>query len=568
MMRSSVVRLATGVGDVRTRVSLGHRVSGCVFRAGATAALTAFFLVPSTARAQGEPQEPLGEVDFGATCDPAVLDAFDRGVALLHHMTYPAALAAFEAVTRRDPACALAYWGAAMTLFQPLWPNRPGPEELRRGWEWMQEARLRVRPGGRESMFVSAGEAFFDPAGDPDYWLRIERWATATAALYRSDPDDREARAFQALALLAAASRQGDAAAHHAEAARLLEGILEEEPTHPGAVHYTIHANDFRGRERMSLDVVRTYGEIAPDNAHALHMPTHIFVLLGRWDEVIDWNRRAAAAALAQRVGPSGAHVWDEFPHAVEYLVYAHLQRGDDAAAADLIRSLNETPDLQPSFKTAFHYASTSARYALERRDWQAAGGIRVRTPATLAWDSFPWPEAIAWFARGLGAAHTGAPGAVDESIERLRELSRTAADAGEPLFAGQIDILRLELEGWQAFVLGDRETAVGRLEDAVSLEERTPKHPVTPGPTVPALELLGDLHLALGEPDAARDAYRASNDVAPGRFNTLLGLARASVALGQPEAARAYYAALLEGAAPSSSRAGVSEARAFIAGG
>jgi tetratricopeptide (TPR) repeat protein len=483
-------------------------------------------------------------------------------------MTYPAALEAFEAVTRRDPACALAYWGAGMTLFQPLWPNRPSPDELRRGWELMQEARRRVEPGGRESMFVAAGEAFFDPGGDPDYWLRIERWAAATAALHRSDPDDREASALQALALLATASRQGDAAAHHAEAARLLEEILEEEPTHPGAVHYTIHANDFRGRERTSLDVVRSYGEIAPDNAHALHMPTHIFVLLGRWNEVIDWNRRAAAAALAQRVGPSGAHVWDEFPHAVEYLVYAHLQRGDDVAAADLIRSLNETPDLQPSFKTAFHYASTSARYVVERRDWQAAAGTSVRVPATLAWDLFPWPEATAWFARGLGAAHTRAPGAVEESLARLRELSRRAADAGEPLFASQIDILRLELEGWQAFARGDRDTAVRRIEDAVSLEERTPKHPVTPGPTLPARELLGDLHLALGEPGPARDAYRASNDVAPGRLNTLLGLARASVALGEPEAARAYYAAILEGAAPSSTRAGVSEARAFIDGG
>ncbi|MDX1579138.1 MAG: hypothetical protein R3266_11670, partial [Gemmatimonadota bacterium] len=393
---------------------------------------------------------------------------FDRAVALLHHMTYPAAHAAFRVVTERDPGCALGYWGMAMTLFQPLWPTRPGPEELRQGRELMREARGRVDGGGRESMFVSAGEAFFDSEGNPYYWTRLRRWADATRAIHEAYPADLEAKAFFALAHLAMAPGSDDPAAYHARAAGLLEEILAEEPNHPGGIHYTIHANDFTDRETESLDVVRRYGEIAPKNPHALHMPTHIFVRLGHWEEVVDWNRLAAEAALAQPAGPEEQYVWDEFPHAVEYLLYAHLQRADDAAAHELLRTLRETPDLQPSFKTAFHLASTAARFALERRDWQEAAELAPRTPEFLRWDRYPWPEAISWFARGLGAVHMGDEDSVLRSLDRLTALGERASDAGE--FASQIEVLRLELEAWQRFAAGERQEAVRLLEDAVRL--------------------------------------------------------------------------------------------------
>ncbi len=513
----------------------------------------------------GDSPESLGKVDFGASCDASVLVEFNRAVALLHHMTYPTAMAAFEVVTQQDPECALGYWGAAMTLFQPLWPNRPSPEDLRMGWELIQEARRRVVPDGRESMFVAAGEAFFSPEGETDYWPRIERWATSMTDLFVAYPDDREVRAFFALSHLATASR-GDATAHHQEAAAVLTTILAEEPTHPGAVHYLIHANDFDGQEHGSLHIVRSYVDIAPANAHALHMPTHIFVRLGEWGSVIDWNRRAAASALRQRVGPNQEYVWDEFPHAVEYLVYAELQRADDASVQELIRSLNETPDLQPSFKTAFHLASTAVRYAIERRDWNQAAGLPVRAPKSLDWDSFPWPEALVWFARGLGATHlAGGASTAEESLTQLARLSDRAATLGEPVFADQISILHLEVGARQAFAVGDRDEALRLLEEAAALEESTPKHPVTPGPIAPARELLGDLYLEVGSPSLALSAYRASDARAPGRFNTILGLARASAALGDADAALLHYRALLDATVSSSTRAGALEARAYI---
>ena len=515
-----------------------------------------------------EARESLGQVAFPVTCDPSVQGEFNYGVALLHHMTYPLAFSAFERVTELDPDCAMGFWGMAMTMFQPLWPTRPGEEELRRGWNAVQEAKRLRAATVRERMYVASAEAFFNPSGEPDYWIRIDRWAEATTALYETYPDDREAAALFALAHLATASRSGAPLEHHERAADILLAIYREEPTHPGAVHYTIHANDFAGRERESLAIVRSYGNIAPRNPHALHMPTHIFVRLGEWEDVISWNKQAAEAALAQRVGEDGEYVWDEFPHAVEYLTYAYLQRADDVAAAEIIRLLHATPDLQPSFKTAFHVASTSARYALERQAWSEAEVLPVQSPSSLDWDRFPWPEAVTWFARGMGASHNGAVGKARQSVERLRILADQASVAGEDLFARQIEILRLEVAAWLAQFTGDSDRAVQLMEQAVALEVATPKHPVTPGATIPANELLGDLLTAMGDARGALEAYRVSDELAPGRFNSLLGAARSADALGDTETAREYYRRLLDIVALESPRPGLAEAHMYLAGG
>jgi tetratricopeptide (TPR) repeat protein len=511
--------------------------------------------------------ESLGSVSFATSCDATVQADFNRAVALLHHMTYPVAEASFREIAEEDPDCAMAYWGMAMTLFQPLWPTRPGESKLERGQELMLEARARVSAGSREAQFVATGEAFFDPSGAPDYWTRIERWAGAVASTYEANPEDPEAAVLYGLAQLATSARSSDPAGQNARAAAVLSEVLALEPTHPGAVHYTIHANDFDGRERESLEVVRSYGEIAPQNPHALHMPTHIFVRLGEWAEVIRWNERAAETALEQRVGDSDEYVWDEFPHAVEYLVYAHLQMGDDEEARRLIYRLEVTPDLQPSFKTAFHLASTAARFALERQDWEGATQLSAREPANLDWDRFPWPEAVVWHARGLGAAHRGDLELVGLSRDQLAALAARAAESGETLFTSQIRILELEVEAQQRFAEGNEDLAVTLLNRAASLEASTPKHPVTPGATIPANELIGNMYLAIGDAGAAREAFLESNRRVPGRLNTLLGLARASLALGDSPSATAYYEQVVATTAETSRRSGVAEARAFLDG-
>ena len=537
------------------------------FVAAASLSLLPLTFLPAALDGQPASDDDLGRVVFDPSCAPAVREEFERSLALLHHMTYPAAYAGFETVTELDQGCAMGYWGMAMSLFQPLWPTRPSNRDLEHGWDLIRLARAESGGGARENAFIRTGEAFFDPSGSPDYWTRIQRWADANAQLHERYPDEREAQALHALSILATASLHGDAERHHERAARLLGEILAEEPSHPGAVHYTIHANDFAGRADRSLEVVRSYGEIAPNNPHALHMPTHIFVRLGLWDEVIEWNIRSAEAALSQRAGPNGEYVWDEFPHAIEYLTYAYLQQADDDAAAEDIRRLRAVPNLQPTFKTAFHLASTAARYALERKAWEEAMTLAARPSDRLEWDQFPWPEAISVFARGLGAAHMGDLQTAERSSRRLSELAEAARRSGEAVFAAPIEIMRLKLRAWNEKERGNPDGALEWMHEAVELEARTPKHPVTPGALLPARELLGDLHLGLGEPAEALAAYRASDAEVPGRFNTILGLARASAALGDTAAAERFYERLLDVAPADSDRAGVREARDEIRG-
>jgi tetratricopeptide (TPR) repeat protein len=330
-------------------------------------------------------------------------------------------------------------------------------------------------------------------------------------------------------------------------------------------MHYLIHANDVPGRERESPDVTAGYAAVAPHNPHALHMPTHIYTRLGDWPAVIRGNLAAADAALDFPAGDRQQFVWDEFPHAIEYLVYALLQRGaDDSAAAEIAR-LDGVGNLEPTFKTAFHLASTRTRYALERQDWHAAAAITPREPASLDWDRFAWPEAIARFGRGLGLAHLGHADAADSEATRLGLMETATRAGGEEIFARNIGMLRLELLGWIAQARGHGDSAVTLVKAAADLEEATPKHAVTPGPTLPASELLGDLYLAQHHPAAALSAYRHSLELYPRRFNSLIGAAQAARQGGDADLARTFYRELVAVADPASRRSGIEEARKFL---
>ena len=485
-------------------------------------------------------------------------------MALFHHMTYPQAREAFRQVIKTYPDCAMAHWGFAMTLFQPLWPTRPGPSALKQGWDAVQKAKALSPQTERERLFVAAAEAFFREPESPDYWLRIRRWEAAMAKAYEAFPKDDEVAAFYALAHLATAPATTISRAHSDRAAEILLRIYQHNPDHPGAMHYLVHANDVPGRERESLEITRRYETLAPRNPHALHMPTHIYTRLGDWDGVIRGNLKAAEAALDHPAGENKEHVWDEFAHAIEYLVYAELQKGDDEAAAAQLKRLHTTSKLEPSFKTAFHLSSTRARYALERRAWDEAFAIAPREPASLPWDRFPWPEAVAHFARGLGAAHLGKLDEAAAASQRLVELESVMQKSGEELFERNIRILRLELNSWLAHAKGQKDSSLALMREAADLETTTPKHAVTPGPTLPAHELLGDLLLEQKQPAEALAAYRRAIELYPRRFNALLGAARAAKALGDKTSAHAFSQELLQMAAGSTRHSALEEAKEF----
>jgi tetratricopeptide (TPR) repeat protein len=510
-------------------------------------------------------EDTLGVVNFPISCLPASQTEFNRAMTFLHHMTYPQARQMFQQITEHDSGCAMAYWGIAMTLFQPVWPTRPSPADLQWGWEVVQKAKSLDPPTRREQLLIAAAEGFFREPQSSDYWKRIHAWAEGMETCYAAFPKDHEVAAFYALALVATVPPDQISSPNNARAADILLGILKENPRHPGAMHYLIHANDTPGREHESLDILREYESIAPHNPHALHMPTHIYTRLGNWQEVVRGNIKAANAALDFPAGDRGQFIWDEFPHAIEYLIYAYLQMGADDAAAAQLKRLQETERLEPTFKTAFHLSSTKARYALERQAWTEAASIVPREPGTVNWDRFPWPEAISWFAHGLGSVHVGNSAEAKRSRDRLAELGDVAAKAKEELFVRNIRVLRLELASWLVFKAGMNDSSVTLMMQAVKLETSTPKHAVTPGTTLPAYELLGDLLLEQGKPSEAYNSYERSLELYPGRFNSLLGAARSARAIDSLQTATKFYRQLIDGTSAESKREVLQEARNFL---
>jgi tetratricopeptide (TPR) repeat protein len=542
------------------------RVIGCSLYAAVSAAIIAIGGYTGMAHGQANQDRAPGVVDFPVSCSTEAQAEFNRAVALLHHMTYPRAREGFRAVAEIDPRCAMAEWGFAMTLFQPLWPTRPSLSDRQQGWQAVQRGLQAAGIDERERMLLAATAAFFRDPESGDYWQRIRLWEQAMAGAYAAFPKDMEITAFYALAHLASALPNDDSVAvHSARAADLLLAVYKQNPSHPGAMHYLVHANDTRGREGSSLDVTQRYEESAPRNPHALHMPTHIYTRLGDWTAVVRGNLLAAEAALEHPAGETGQYVWDEFPHAIEYVIYAYLQQGADIEAAAQLNRLYETPQLEPTFKTAFHLASTRARYTLERRAWREAAALIPRETPGLDWDRFTWPEAITWFARGLSAARQRQGDAARASAERLVALGEKARMAGEDLWARNIHILELEVRAWLAHAEGDEVSSLELARQAADLETSTPKHAVTPGPTLPAHELWAELLLEQGQTAEALAMYRTSLILYPRRFNSLLGAARAAAATGDAVAAREYYQELLTIAVGSGRRTELEEARQFV---
>lgn len=516
--------------------------------------------------AHAHDEAALGAVHFDVSCSEEVSEDFNAAVAFLHHMQYVESSSAFEQIAAVDPSCGMAHWGIAMTLFQPLWPERPSPEALQRGWEEVTKAQELGAETDREADLVTAAEAFFREPESAEWWTRIRRWSEAMNQAHAARPDDIETGALYALSQLAAGQVAPDRMAYHGRAAEVLLGIYEREPTHPGAIHYTIHANDVAARSRESIEVVRSYDDIAPAVPHALHMPTHIFVRLGAWPEVIEWNQKSAEAALQF---PAADGISHHYAHALDYLVYAYLQRGEDDKALALVQEVsgNEEP-FQGTLISAFHLASIPARYAVERRAWDEARAITPGTPASVAWEQFWWAESLSWFARGLGASRGGDAGEAERAEGRMIALRDAARTAGEEGFATYIEVDRLVLAAWRAHGAGQSEQALEQAREAVQLEATTQKHPVTPGALYPSQEALGDLLLALERPQEALSAYEGSLATWPGRFNSLVGAARAARAASLDDQAREHYQALLENSSGTDAgRPALAEARQFLGG-
>lgn len=508
-------------------------------------------------------QSRYGEVDFEVSCKEEVKADFDRAVAMLHNMMYETARQDFNDITKADPNCAMAYWGVATTLFQPLWGTRPSGDDLQKGWKKSSKA-LELVDSEREKLLVESTAAFFRNPQDADFWARIERWTDAMETAYQAYPDDEDITALYGLSLLTIAQRADDRDPYHDEAEKILRGVYENIPAHPGAIHYSIHATDIDGRAENVLDMVEAYGKIAPDVPHALHMPTHIYVRLGDWSEVIKWNKKSAEAALNHPVGDAISH---HYAHAIDYLVYAYLQRGEDSKAETVAEEVWSRDPHQGSFVASFHMAAIPARIAVEQGNWEKAAELEPRTPEYLPWDASPWAEGLTWLSKGLGAAHTDNLEAASEAEQQLKDLRDGAKEDEAQDMANYIEIDRRILSGWIAYEQGEQDKAIALLKSAAELEDAVEKHPVTPGALLPPNEALGNLFMELDRPKEALEAYKASDNIWPGRYNTLLGAARAAKKAGDKLAALNYYERLLASVGESE-RPEISEAKRFAGGG
>lgn len=524
--------------------------------------LAAFVMASAGATDSGEGAESdFGDVDFGVSCGTEVQEDFDHALAMLHHMMYEEARAQFQALAEHHPDCAMAHWGVATTRFQPLWGTRPGTEVMESGWREIQRAKEAGTESERERALIAATEAFFREPDSAGYGTRQARWVEAMAAAREAAPDDENVAAFYALSLLAKAQVAEEREALHEKAESILRAVHERRPRHPGAIHYIIHTDDIGGRAERNLEIVESYGEVAPEIPHALHMPSHIYVRRADWPQVIEWNERSAAAALKHPVdGQLSLH----YPHAQDYRVYAHLQRGEDDLAREVMAETFRQGQFHAVPGSAFHVATLPARIAVERRDWQAATSLELRDPDYLPWDDVmgKWAESHTLLARGLGAVHTGDPDGARAALDRIRALRGDAEDLDEQTFAMRIRVHELILAGWLAKADGEAEEAVRQLRQAAEVEEGLEKHPITPGALLPPREALGELLLALDRPEEALAAFRSSEEAWPGRFRTLLGAARAAAAAEDEDTAREYYGMLLKTTAPESERSEITEAR------
>jgi len=499
----------------------------------ACAALAPAALIACTSAAQ-DAHSQHGHVTFQTSCNAEAQAHFERGLGHLHHMMYEQARPEFGRATEADDRCAMAHWGIAMTNFQPLWHPTSG-EGLERGRAAISTARSIGTPTEREAGYLSAVAAFFadpEPAESgraADHRARIRAWERAQRTLHERHPEDVDAAAFYALAQVAHATAlfsptEAQDYSRQIRAGALLEGYFDEHPEHPGLYHYLIHAYDSPALAQRAEAAARGYDRLAPETTHALHMPSHIFVRLGRWEETAELNARSAEAALQHPVnGMTSMH----YPHALDYMMYAYLQIGDDEGARETLRRVEDIYRSEGTFAAAYGIAAARARFHLERGEWAEAARLEPRAPQALAWEDHPAAEALIHYARGLGAARSDDPGRAASERERIAEAVTALRDAGDDYWAYTTEALGQAVEAWIVYERGATEEALALMSAAADLEESMDKHPVSPGEVLPVRELHAALLAREGRDDEARAAYQRSLERTPNRRNAMNGLER-----------------------------------------
>jgi hypothetical protein len=500
----------------------------------------------------------LGNVSFPTSCSPAVQSDFNRAVALLHSFWYKKSEETFLAVAKADPSCGMAEWGVAMSHYRQLW-DPPTPFDLQAGSAAVEKANTAGAKTQRERDYIAAMEIFYQDSDKRTHAARALDYEEFMGQLYERYPQDAEGAIFYALAVRANAPIDDKTYANQKKASAILEKLFAEYPAHPGLAHYIIHCDDYPALAPLALEAARRYAKIAPDAPHALHMPSHIFTRLGLWQESIDSNLASAAAAKKNGL------VGDEL-HAMDYLVYAYLQKGQDREALDVS---NAMPKPQPTdaayYPSLYATAIIPSRLAIERHRWSDAAALTLPV-GTFPGGRYSSAEANLCFAQAIGAARMRNLKAALDGLLRMTSLRDRLRENHDNYSAEQVDIQRESVSAWITFAEGKKEEALSQMRAAADHDDSVDKLPVTPGSVVPARELLGEMLLEAKQPAAALKAFETALRSAPERFNSLYGAAHAAQLAGDPQKASAYYAKLFANCPrPTTDLPELREARLFL---
>ena len=547
------------------------------FRVSLLAAALALCINP--ARAQ-----ELGTVTFPTSGTPAAQALFLKGVTLLHNFEYSDARDMFVAAQKAEPGFAMAYWGEAMTFNHPLW-QETAPDLAKAALARLagtSAGRLAKAPTAREKDWLGAVERLY---GSGEKHARDVAYADAMKRMLDKYPDDPEVKVFCALALMGT----GRDAATYMKAAALAEPVFTANPQHPGAAHYLIHAYDDPEHAAQGLKYADAYASIAPDSAHALHMPSHVYVALGLWDRASALNERSVAAADARRREKT-LGVDERGFHASLWLVYSYAQQGRIDAARGMLAQIDAAAGESTSVRIRTHLALARAAFLIETRKW-----IEAKAPV----DAKDLPrEAIAadLFAIGFAGVRSGNRAMAASAMQRMAALMqdapenlapvRTAPAAGgsrpgiapiapgpkavpqpgisaikpdSPPSAASLaaagpggdaripQVMAQQLEAAILFSEGRRDEAVVLARQAAVVESLLPFEFGPPNPVKPVFEQVGEMLMDLRRPKEAMEAFQLSLRRTPKRALSLLGLARAATQAKEPAIALAAYSDLQE---------------------
>src|SRR5690349_7668314 len=494
--------------------------------------------------------EEVGSVQFATSCSKTVAASFNGAVALLHSFQYEHSREAFEEISKKDPSCAMAQWGVAMSHYHGLWRNgdtSAGRLALRKA---QQVAASNPATTAREKTYIDAlAEVYAEDVKDTTPYDRGRAVAAHDLAfekkmgeLQAAYPDDTEAAIFHALTLDISAPKTDKTFANQRKCGEILEPLFPKHPHHPGIAHYIIHCYDNAVLAEKGLSSARMYAKIAPTSAHANHMPSHLFTRVGSWDESISSNIKSAQLAATAEPASQNGEARDQHLHAMDYLEYAYLQSGRVKQAMAVLDEMNALAQVSGLTLTGdYALAAIPARAAIELGNWQQASALTVRKGAV------PWAEAITWAAIGEGSARAGNLERAASAEQTLAALRDAATKLNNTYWANQIEVQRREVSAWMAEKAGNKVDAVSKIRSAAELEESMDKDAVTPGAVTPAREMLAELYSMENQPKESLAEYEAVLKVAPNRFNAVYGAARAAEASGNREIAKRYYQKLME---------------------